>query len=167
MRYGDPAVNYFNRQYSYLFANESLETPLWAGLVETLLYYSPDGGPGDLAALPPAQLYSSIHVGAFCGGAAPWAVGVPDATTPGSSLHFKGGDTAFGHGHLEYVGSLRDCALNTASRTEPPQPSSHCSRFSLHRPHARTCHSPAACSFGTWVFDLRGVRVIEDLAADN
>jgi hypothetical protein len=122
LRFNDSAVNFFNRRYSALFANVSLDSPTWAGLVEALLYFSPDGGADDLAALPSAALYRGINVGVFAGSPSPWAVGEPNAPVAGSSLHFKGGNTAYGHGHLD---------------------------------------------LGTWVFDLRGVRIVEDEGADN
>lgn len=96
--FDDAAPSYWGRASTLALAPTALHSNgAWGGLAEALLYFTSQGTPADVAALPHAQLYQQRALGFVRSG---WAIG--DEGGEGQSfVAFKGGDNKWNHGHLD------------------------------------------------------------------
>jgi len=73
----------------------------WAGYVEALAFFEPDGSAADLAALPTAKLFDVVNVAVFRS---------PLNATQQNFLSLKGGNSGWNHGHLDLGSFVFDYA---------------------------------------------------------
>ena len=102
--FGDAVAAFWARQGSRAFAPALLNsTGAWGGFVEALAFYEPRGTAADVIALPTAKLYDFINVGVF---RARWDAPLAQQ----NYISFKGGNSAWNHGHLDLGTFVHDYA---------------------------------------------------------
>ena len=99
--FNDSAASAWSRLGSATLGQALLHGFAWGGFVEALAFYEPRGSLSDIAALPTAKLFDFVGVGVW---RSPWLA------LQQNFVSFKGGNSAWNHGHLDLGSFVFDYA---------------------------------------------------------
>ena len=99
--FNDSASAYWSRLGSRTQGPANINNSAWAGFVEALAFFEPSGTVDELLALPTYHVFDFIDVGVFRS---------PFNATQQNYISFKGGNSAWNHGHLDLGSFVMDYA---------------------------------------------------------
>jgi hypothetical protein len=103
LTYGNMAATYMGKQYSLLYGKQGVNSLQWASFAENLMYFIPGGTLNDLSKLPLSHIYEERYLVSLRN---EWN-GYEGSLTA-NSLHVKGGNNTWNHGHLDLTSFVYD-----------------------------------------------------------
>jgi hypothetical protein len=101
LAFNDSASAFWSRLGSRTQGPSYINNSAWGGFVEALVFYEPSGTVEELLALPTFHVFDYIDVGVFRS---------PFNSTQQNYISFKGGNSAWNHGHLDLGSFVMDYA---------------------------------------------------------